>query len=199
MWWGVFNVNTLYLKKCSITSTAFVCLSLSLTGCTSLPKSYDEPNSKRLSDNVILPSQLGIELKDNSQNISTSEQHRKTSSPAELFTYAPALSMREINFVLKGKYVIKDNCLYFVQNDDKYLSPIFYPDRAILFEDENSISLKGTKVKLGEEVLTSGKIKDRIGSYFLQKGDTVIEDTENTACLTEPAVFMSGRVVNPQI
>ena len=54
-------MNTLYLKKCSITSTAFVCLSLSLTGCTSLPKSYDEPNSKRLSDNVILPSQLGIE------------------------------------------------------------------------------------------------------------------------------------------
>ena len=192
-------MNALYLKKCSIIGTVFVCLSLSLTGCTSLPKSYDEPNSKRLSDNVILPSQLGIELKDNSQNISTPEQHRKTSSPAELFTYAPALSMREINFVLKGKYVIKDNCLYFVQNDDKYLSPIFYPDRAILFEDENSISLKGTKVKLGEEVLTSGKIKDRIGSYFLQKGDTVIEDPENTACLTEPAVFMSGRVVNPQI
>ena len=192
-------MNALYLKKRSITGTVFVCLSLSLTGCTSLPKSYDEPNSKRLSDNVILPPHLGIELKDNSQNISTSEQHRKTSSPAELFTYAPALSMREINFFLKGKYVIKDNCLYFVQNDDKYLSPIFYPDRAILFENENSISLKGTKVKLGEEVLTSGKIKDRIGSYFLQKGDAVIEDTENTACLTEPAVFMSGRVVNPQI
>ena len=177
----------------------FVCLLLSLTGCTSLPKSYDEPNSKRLSDNVILPPQLGIELQANSQNISTSEQHRKTSSPAELFTYAPALSMREINFVLKGKYVIKDNCLYFVQNDDKYLSPIFYPDRAILFEDENSISLKGTKVKLGEEVLTSGKIKDRIGSYYLRKGDIVIEDPENTACLTEPAIFMSGRVVNPLV
>ena len=152
-----------------------------------------------MSDNVILPPQLGIALKANSQNISTSEQHRKTSSPAELFTYAPALSMREINFVLKGKYVIKDNCLYFVQNDDKYLSPIFYPDRAILFEDENSISLKGTKVKLGEEVLTSGKIKDRIGSYYLRKGDIVIEDPENTACLTEPAIFMSGRVVNPLV
>ena len=66
-------MNALYLKKCSIIGAAFVCLSLSLTGCTSLPKSYDEPNSKRLSDNVILPPQLGIELKDNSQNISTSE------------------------------------------------------------------------------------------------------------------------------
>ena len=192
-------MNALYLKKCSIIGTVFVCLSLSLTGCTSLPKSYDEPNSKRLSDNVILPSQLRIELKDNSQNISTPEQHRKTSSPAELFTYAPALSMREINFVLKGKYVIKDNCLYFVQNDDKYLSPIFYPDRAILFENEQAISVNGTKVKLGEEGVTSGIIKERIGSYYLRKGDIVIEDPENTACLTEPAIFMSGRVVNPLV
>ncbi len=30
-----------------------------------------------------------------------------------------------------------------------------------------------------------------------KKGKYVIEDLENTACLTEPAVFMSGRVVTP--
>lgn len=30
-----------------------------------------------------------------------------------------------------------------------------------------------------------------------KKGKYVIEDPENTACLTEPAVFMSGRVVTP--
>ena len=192
-------MNHSYLNKSLITATVFICLSSNLTACSLLSKSHDESHANRLSDKITLPQQLDIKVKDNSQNIEVSQQDSKVSSPTELFTYAPALSMREINFVLKGKYVIKDNCLYFVQNDDKYLSPIFYPDRAILFEDENSISLKGTKVKLGEEVLTSGKIKDRIGSYFLQKGDTVIEDPENTACLTEPAVFMSGRVVNPQI
>ena len=192
-------MNHSYLNKSLITATVFICLSSNLTACSLLSKSHDESHANRLSDKITLPQQLDIKVKDNSQNIEVSQQDSKFSSPTELFTYAPALSMREINFVLKGKYVIKDNCLYFVQNDDKYLSPIFYPDRAILFEDENSISLKGTKVKLGEEVLTSGKIKDRIGSYFLQKGDTVIEDPENTACLTEPAVFMSGRVVNPQI
>ena len=74
---------------------------------------------------------------------------------------------------------------------------IFYPDRAILFENENSISLKGTKVKLGEEVLTSGKIKDRIGSYFLQKGDIVIEDLLKIQRVKKNIqVFISGRVVD---
>ena len=99
----------------------------------------------------------------------------------------------------KGKYIIKNNCLYFVKNDNEYLSPIFYPDRAVLHENEHAISLNGTKVKLGEEIVTSGIIRERIGSYYLRKGDTIIDDPENTACLTEPAVFMSGRVVTPLV
>ena len=182
-----------YLNKSLITATIFVCLSSSLTGCTLLS------NSNRLSDKIILPQQSDIKVKDNSQNIEVSRQDSKVSSPAELFTYAATLSMREINFVFKGKYVIKNNCLYFVKNDNEYLSPIFYPDRAILFENEQTISLNGTKVKLGEDVVTSGIIKERIGNYYLRKGETVIDDPENTACLTEPAVFMSGRVVNPLV
>ena len=188
-----------YLNKSLIIATVFVCLSLSLTGCIPLSKSHDESNSNGSSDNIALLQQLETKAKDDSQKIATSHQDAKASSPAELFTYATTLSMREINFVLKGKYVIKNNCLYFVQNNNTYLSPIFYPDRAILFENENAISLNGTKVKLGEEVITSGKIKERIGNYYLRKGDTVIDDPENTACLTEPAVFMSGRVVNPLV
>ena len=192
-------MNALYLKKRLITGTVFVCLSFSLTECTSLPKSHDESNSKRLPDNTVLLQQLDTESKADSQKIATSQQDLKASSPAELFTYAPTLSMREITFVFKGKYVIKNNCLYFVKNNNEYLSPIFYPDRAILFVNEQAISLNGTKVKLNEEVVTSGIIKGHLGSYYLRKGDTVIEDPENTACWTEPAVFMSGRVVDPQI
>ena len=177
----------------------FVCLLLSLTGCTSLSKSNGESNSNRSSDDIALPQQLDIKVKDNSQNIAITQPDSKLSTPAELFTYAATLSMREINFVFKGKYVIKNNCLYFVKNDNEYLSPIFYPDRAILYENEQTISLNGTKVKLGEEVVTNGIIRERIGSYYLRKGDTVIDDSENTACLTEPAVFMSGRVVTPLV
>ena len=192
-------MNYLHLNKSLITATIFVCLSSNLTGCTSMSKSHDESNFNLLSDNTALPQQLDIKTKDNSQKMAISQQESKSSSPAELFTYAASLSMREINFVLKGKYVIKNNCLYFVKNNNEYLSPIFYPDRAILFENEQAISLNGTKVKLGEEILTSGKIQERIGNYYLRKGDIVIEDPENTACLTEPAVFMSGRVVNPLV
>lgn len=192
-------MNYSYPNKSLITATVFICLSSSLTGCTSLSKSNGESNSNRSSDNIALPQQLDIKVKDNSQNIAISQPDSKLSSPAELFTYAATLSMREINFVFKGKYVIKNNCLYFVKNDNEYLSPIFYPDRAILYENEQTISLNGTKVKLGEEVVTSGIIKERIGSYYLRKGDTVIDDPENTACLTEPAVFMSGRVVTPLV
>ena len=192
-------MNHSYLNKNLIAATVFICLSSSLTGCTLLSKSHDESNANRLSDKTTLPQQLDIKVKDNPQNIEVSQQHYKVSSPTELFTYAATLSMREINFVFKGKYVIKNNCLYFVKNDNEYLSPIFYPDRAILFENEQAISLNGTKVKLGEEVVTSGIIKERIGSYYLRKGDIVIEDSENTACLTEPAIFMSGRVVNPLV
>ena len=192
-------MNHSYLNKNLIAATVFICLSSSLTGCTLLSKSQDESNANRLSDKTTLPQQLDIKVKDNPQNIEASQQDYKVSSPTELFTYAATLSMREINFVFKGKYVIKNNCLYFVKNDNEYLSPIFYPDRAILFENEQAISLNGTKVKLGEEVVTSGIIKERIGSYYLRKGDIVIEDPENTACLTEPAIFMSGRVVNPLV
>ena len=190
-------MNHSYLNENLITAIVFICLSSSLTGCTLLSKSHDESNANRLSDKITLPQQLDIKVKDNSQNIEVPQQDSKGSSPTELFTYAATLSMREINFVFKGKYVIKNNCLYFVKNNNEYLSPIFYPDRAILFENEQTISLNGTKVKLGEEVVTSGIIKERIGSYYLRKGDIVIEDPENTACLTEPAIFMSGRVVNP--
>lgn len=192
-------MNHSYLNKNLIAATVFICLSSSLTGCTLLSKSQDESNANRLSDKITLPQPLDIKVKDNPQNIEASQQDYKVSSPTELFTYAATLSMREINFVFKGKYVIKNNCLYFVKNDNEYLSPIFYPDRAILFENEQAISLNGTKVKLGEEVVTSGIIKERIGSYYLRKGDIVIEDPENTACLTEPAIFMSGRVVNPLV
>lgn len=192
-------MNYSYPNKSLITATVFVCLLLSLTGCTALSKSNGESNANRSSDNIALPQQLDIKVKDNSQNIVISQPDSKLSSPAELFTYAATLSMREINFVLKGKYIIKNNCLYFVKNDNEYLSPIFYPDRAILYENEQAISLNGTKVKLGEEIVTSGIIKERIGSYYLRKGDTVIDDPENTACLTEPAVFMSGRVVTPLV
>ena len=192
-------MNHSYLNKNLIAATVFICLSSSLTGCTLLSKSHDESNANRLSDKTTLPQQLDIKVKDNPQNIEVSQQDYKVSSPTELFTYAATLSMREINFVFKGKYVIKNNCLYFVKNNNEYLSPIFYPDRAILFENEQAISLNGTKVKLGEEVVTSGIIKERIGSYYLRKGDIVIEDPENTACLTEPAIFMSGRVVNPLV
>ena len=192
-------MNHSYLNKNLITAIVFICLSSSLTGCTLLSKSHDESNANRLSDKITLPQQLDIKVKDNSQNIEVPQQDSKVSSPTELFTYAATLSMREINFVFKGKYIIKNNCLYFVKNNNEYLSPIFYPDRAILFENEQTISLNGTKVKLGEEVVTSGIIKERIGSYYLRKGDIVIEDPENTACLTEPAIFMSGRVVNPLV
>ena len=192
-------MNHSYLNKNLIAATVFICLSSSLTGCTLLSKSHDESNANRLSDKITLPQPLDIKVKDNPQNIEASQQDYKVSSPTELFTYAATLSMREINFVFKGKYVIKNNCLYFVKNDNEYLSPIFYPDRAILFENEQAISLNGTKVKLGEDVVTSGIIKERIGSYYLRKGDIVIEDPENTACLTEPAIFMSGRVVNPLV
>ena len=192
-------MNHSYLNKNLIAATVFICLSSSLTGCTLLSKSHDESNANRLSDKTTLPQQLDIKVKDNPRNVEVSQQDFKVSSPTELFTYAATLSMREINFVFKGKYVIKNNCLYFVKNDNEYLSPIFYPDRAILFENEQAISLNGTKVKLGEEVVTSGIIKERIGSYYLRKGDIVIEDPENTACLTEPAIFMSGRVVNPLV
>lgn len=192
-------MNHSYLNKNLIAATVFICLSSSLTGCTLLSKSHDESNANRLSDKITLPQPLDIKVKDNPQNIEASQQDYKVSSPTELFTYAATLSMREINFVFKGKYVIKNNCLYFVKNNNEYLSPIFYPDRAILFENEQAISLNGTKVKLGEEVITSGIIKERIGSYYLRKGDIVIEDPENTACLTEPAIFMSGRVVNPLV
>ena len=192
-------MNHSYLNKNLIAATVFICLSSSLTGCTLLSKSHDESNANRLSDKITLPQPLDIKVKNNSQNIEVPQQDSKVSSPTELFTYAATLSMREINFVFKGKYVIKNNCLYFVKNDNEYLSPIFYPDRAILFENEQAISLNGTKVKLGEEVVTSGIIKERIGSYYLRKGDIVIEDPENTACLTEPAIFMSGRVVNPLV
>lgn len=188
-----------YLSKSLITATAFICLSSNLTGCVFLSQPYDKSNTNRLSDKTILPKQLDIKVKDNLQKIAFPQHGSQDSSPTELFTYAPALSMREINFVFKGKYVIENNCLYFVKNKNEYLSPIFYPNRAILFEKENAISLNGTKIKLGEEVFTSGIIKERIGSYFLQKGDTVINNPENTACLTEPAVFMSGRVVNPLV
>ena len=192
-------MNHSYLNKNLIAATVFICLSSSLTGCTLLSKSQDESNANRLSDKITLPQQLDIKVKNNPQNVEVPQQDSKVSSPTELFTYAATLSMREINFVFKGKYVIKNNCLYFVKNDNEYLSPIFYPDRAILFENEQAISLNGTKVKLGEEVVTSGIIKERIGSYYLRKGDIVIEDPENTACLTEPAIFMSGRVVNPLV
>ena len=192
-------MNHSYLNKNLIAATVFICLSSSLTGCTLLSKSQDESNANRLSDKITLPQPLDIKVKNNSQNIEVPQQDSKVSSPTELFTYAATLSMREINFVFKGKYVIKNNCLYFVKNNNEYLSPIFYPDRAILFENEQAISLNGTKVKLGEEVVTSGIIKERIGSYYLRKGDIVIEDPENTACLTEPAIFMSGRVVNPLV
>ena len=192
-------MNHSYLNKNLIAATVFICLSSSLTGCTLLSKSQDESNANRLSDKITLPQQLDIKIKDNPRNVEVSHQDSKVSSPTELFTYAATLSMREINFVFKGKYVIKNNCLYFVKNDNEYLSPIFYPDRAILFENEQAISLNGTKVKLGEDVVTSGIIKERIGSYYLRKGDIVIEDPENTACLTEPAIFMSGRVVNPLV
>ena len=188
-----------YINKSLVTATVFMCLSSSLTGCALLSKAHDKSNANRLSDNIALPQQLDIKAKDNLQKIAVSQQDSQFSSPAELFTYAATLSMREINFVFKGKYVIKNNCLYFVKDNNEYLSPIFYPDRAILFENEQTISLNGIKVKLGEEVVTSGIIKERIGSYYLRKGDVVIEDPENTACLTEPAIFMSGRVVNPLV
>lgn len=192
-------MNHSYLNKNLIAATVFICLSSSLTGCTLLSKSQDESNANRLSDKITLRQPLDIKVKGNPQNIEVPQQDYKVSSPTELFTYAATLSMREINFVFKGKYVIKNNCLYFVKNDNEYFSPIFYPDRAILFENEQAISLNGTKVKLGEEVVTSGIIKERIGSHYLRKGDIVIEDPENTACLTEPVIFMSGRVVNPLV
>lgn len=192
-------MNHSYLNKSLITATVFICLSSSLTGCALLSKSHDESNANRLFDTITLPQQLDVKVKDSPQNIEVSQQDSKVSSPTELFTYAATLSMREINFIFKGKYVIKNNCLYFVKNNNEYLSPIFYPDRAILFENEQAISLNGTKVKLGEEVVTSGIIREHIGSYYLRKGDIVIEDPENTACLTEPAIFMSGRVVNPLV
>jgi len=192
-------MNHSYLNKSLITATVFVCLSSSLTGCTLLSKPHDDSNANRSSDNIAFRQQLDIKVKDNSQNMAVPQQDSKLSSPAELFTYAATLSMREINFVLKGKYIIKNNCLYFVKNNNDYLSPIFYPDRAILYENEQALSLNGTKVKLGEEIVTSGIIRERIGSYYLRKGDIVIEDPNNTACLTEPAVFMSGRVLKPQV
>ena len=192
-------MNHSYLNKNLIAATVFICLSSSLTGCTLLSKSQDESNANRLSDKITLPQQLDIKVKGNPQNIEVPQQDYKVSSPTELFTYAATLSMREINFIFKGKYVIKNNCLYFVKNNNEYLSPVFYPDRAILFENEQTISLNGTKVKLGEEVITSGVIKEHIKGCYLRKGDTVIDEPENTACLTEPAVFMSGRVVDPLV
>ena len=190
-------MNHSYLNKNLITATVFICLSSILTGCTSLSQPNDKSNY--LSDKITLPQQPHIKEKDNSQKIVVPQQDSKASSPVELFTYAATLSMRDINFVYQGKYVIKNNCLYFVKNNNEYLSPIFYPDRAILFEHEQAISLNGTKVKLGEQVITSGVIKEHIKGYYLRKGDTVIDDPENTACLTEPAVFMSGRVVSPLV
>ncbi|MFC6381998.1 hypothetical protein [Psychrobacter glacincola] len=192
-------MNHSHISKSVIVVTSFVCLSSVLTGCTSLSRSHDESNANHLPDNIVLSQQPDIKVKDNVQKNTASQQDSTASSPAELFTYAAALSMREINFVYKGKYVIKNNCLYFVKNNNEYLSPIFYPDRAILFENEQTISLNGTKVKLGEEVITSGVIKEHITGYYLRKGDTVIDEPENTACLTEPAVLMSGRVVDPLV
>ena len=186
-----------YLNNSLKTATVFTFLLSSLTGCTSLSQPHDKSN--HLSDNIISPQQSDIKLKDNLQKTVVPQQDAKASSPTELFTYAATLSMREINFVYKGKYVIKNNCLYFVKNNNEYLSPVFYPDRAILFENEQTISLNGTKVKLGEEVITSGVIKEHIKGYYLRKGDTVIDEPENTACLTEPAVFTSGRVVDPLV
>ena len=184
-----------YLNNSLKTATVFICTSSILTGCRSLSQPHDKSN--HLSDNIISPQQSDIKEKDSSQKTLVIQQNSKASSPTELFTYAAALSMREINFVYKGKYVIKNNCLYFVKNNNEYLSPIFYPDRAILFENEQAISLNGTKVKLGDQVITSGVIKEHIKGYYLRKGDTVIDEPENTACLTEPVVFMSGRVVDP--
>ena len=190
-------MNHSYLNNSLKTATVFICISSILTGCASLSQPHDKSN--HFSDNIVLPQQPDIKEKDSSQKIAFPQQDAKASSPTELFTYAAALSMREINFVYKGKYVIKNNCLYFVKNNNEYFSPIFYPDRAILFENEQTISLNGTKVKLGEEVITSGVIKKHIKGYYLRKGDTVIDEPENTACLTEPAVFMSGRVVDPLV
>ncbi len=104
-------MNHSYLNKNLIAATVFICLSSSLTGCTLLSKSQDESNANRLSDKTTLPQQLDIKVKDNPRNVEVSQQDFKVSSPTELFTYAATLSMREINFVFKGKYVIKNNCL----------------------------------------------------------------------------------------
>ena len=188
-------MNHSYLNNSLKIAVVFICLSSILTGCAPLSQPHDKSNY--LSDKITLPKQPDIKEKDNSQKIVVPQQDSKASSPVELFTYAATLLMRDINFVYQGKYVIKNNCLYFVKNNNEYLSPIFYPDKAILFENEQAISLNGTKVKLGEQVITSGVIKEHIKGYYLRKGDIVIEDPENTACLTEPAIFMSGRVVNP--
>lgn len=186
-----------YLNNSLKTATVFICISSILTGCRSLSQPHDKSN--HLSDNIISLQQPDIKEKDSSQKTVVPQQDSKANPSVELFTYAATLSMREINFVYKGKYIIKNNCLYFVKNNNEYLSPIFYPDRVILFENEQTISLNGNKVKLGEEVITSGVIKEHIKSYYLRKGDTVIDEPENIACLTEPAVFMSGRVVDPLI
>lgn len=133
-------MNHLYLHKSLIAAVVFVYLLSGLAGCTSLPKLQDDSSPNRLSDNIALPQQLDIKAQDSSQNIEVSQQDFQFSSPAELFTYATTLSMREINFVFKGKYVIKNNCLYFVKNNNEYLSPIFYPDRVVLFDNEQTIS-----------------------------------------------------------
>ncbi|WP_435979723.1 hypothetical protein [Psychrobacter sp. DM4] len=174
----------------------FACLLSSLIGCSSLslPQTGSTPN--RTSDKIVPLPLPNTKAKNDFQQIATPNLAPSASLPAELFTYAPTLSMQEINFVLKGKYIVKNSCLYFVQNDTEYFSAVFYPGRVTLFEDEGLISLNGTKVKLGEEITTGGVIKEYIGHYHFQKGDYTVVDPKDTDCLKKPAVFMVGKLVN---
>ena len=174
----------------------FACLLSSLLGCSllSLPQTDSTPN--RTSDKIVPLPLPNAKAKKDFQRVAIPNLAPSVSLPAELFTYAPTLSMQEINFVLKGKYIVKSSCLYFVQNDTEYFSAVFYLGRVIFFEDEGLISLNGTQVKLGEEITTGGVIKEYIGHYHFQKGDYAVVDSKDTDCLTEPAVFMTGKLVN---
>ena len=139
-------------------------------------------------------------------NDNTNPLPSATSAPLLLYYFTPTLLMQRIYPVVTGRYVVQDNCLKFEQiynNKTRLLTPLFDPTYKVsLLQDEQALSLDGTRVKFGETIKTGGSVKEEYLFYHLQFDNPEsgvsesVRNPEDHACLTEPGIFMRSKLID---
>ena len=90
--------------------------------------------------------------------------------------------------VVSGKFEWKDGCLYLVDNNGEYMTPLFpkYPKGLVKWDESTKIiNLDGHIFNMGDPIYTNGGYQDYVPNSV---GDAEYEKQGNTNCLAPTQV-----------